>query len=592
MNYHEEEILGKAYDARLMKRLLKYLRPYRLQVICAIGLLLLFAFGEIVGPYLVKTAIDKKISQNDMGGLAVLAGIFLAVSIIQFFVGYVQKVLTGWIGQAVMYDLRMAIFSHIQRLPLSFFDRNPVGRLVTRTTNDVESLNNMLSAGVVTIFGDVFVLLGIVIAMLIMNWRLALVMFTVIPFIFYASFLFRVKVRESFRQVRTRLARINSYLQENISGMATVQIFNREKKNFDHFKQLGQGYLHAYIETVFYFAVFFPVVELLSSISIALIVWYGGSEVINGEMTLGIVVAFIQYGQRFFNPIRDLSEKYNIMQATMAASERIFKLLDAPEQVIIPVNAVKLAPASGAIEFDRVWFAYKNQEYVLKDVSFKINPGEKVAIVGATGAGKTTLIHLITRMYEPSQGTIRLDGSDIQHVNVYDLRQRIGLVLQDAFLFTGTIRDNIRLGNSDISNEAIVKAAQNVNVHPFISRLKEGYEHKLIERGSNLSVGQKQLLAFARALAYNPPILILDEATSSVDTQTELLIRDAIHKLMAHRTSLIIAHRLSTIRDVDWILVLHKGKIREVGTHKELMKKRGVYYKLYQLQFRDESISF
>jgi ATP-binding cassette, subfamily B, multidrug efflux pump len=588
LNYHEEETLGKAYDTRLMKRLLHYLAPYRFRVVWAIILLLLFAVGELLGPYLVKVAIDSKMAQHDIRGLAWIVGLFLIVNVLQFFIGYAQKYVTGWIGQSVMYDLRIKIFSHIQRLPLSFFDHNPVGRLVTRTTNDVESLNNMLSAGVVTIFGDVFVLLGIIVTMLIMNWRLALVIFTVIPFIFYASFLFRIKVRESFRLVRTRLARINSYLQENISGMATVQIFNREKKNYDTFCQLGQGYLQANLQTIFYFALFFPTVELLSSISLALIVWYGGGQVLIGHMTLGIVAAFIQYGQRFFNPIRDLSEKYNIMQSTMAASERIFKLLDAEEQIILPADAVKLKPAHGAIEFDHVWFAYKDQEYVLKDVSFKIKPGEKVAVVGATGAGKTTLIHLITRMYEPSQGTIRLDGADIQKVNVYELRRRIGLVLQDSFIFSGTIHDNISLGNDDIPHQNIVKAAQNVNAHHFITRLKGQYEYVLMERGNNLSVGQKQLLSFARALAFNPPILILDEATSSVDTGTEMLIRDAIHKLMVQRTSLIIAHRLSTIRDVDWILVLHKGEIREVGTHKELMKKRGVYYRLYQLQFREE----
>jgi ATP-binding cassette subfamily B multidrug efflux pump len=588
LNYHEEETLGKAYDTRLMKRLLHYLAPYRFRVVWAIILLLLFAVGELLGPYLVKVAIDSKMAQHDIRGLAWIVGLFLIVNVLQFFIGYAQKYVTGWIGQSVMYDLRIKIFSHIQRLPLSFFDHNPVGRLVTRTTNDVESLNNMLSAGVVTIFGDVFVLLGIIVTMLIMNWRLALVIFTVIPFIFYASFLFRIKVRESFRLVRTRLARINSYLQENISGMATVQIFNREKKNYDTICQLGQGYLQANLQTIFYFALFFPTVELLSSISLALIVWYGGGQVLIGHMTLGIVAAFIQYGQRFFNPIRDLSEKYNIMQSTMAASERIFKLLDAEEQIILPADAVKLKPAHGAIEFDHVWFAYKDQEYVLKDVSFKIKPGEKVAVVGATGAGKTTLIHLITRMYEPSQGTIRLDGADIQKVNVYELRRRIGLVLQDSFIFSGTIHDNISLGNDDIPHQNIVKAAQNVNAHHFITRLKGQYEYVLMERGNNLSVGQKQLLSFARALAFNPPILILDEATSSVDTGTEMLIRDAIHKLMVQRTSLIIAHRLSTIRDVDWILVLHKGEIREVGTHKELMKKRGVYYRLYQLQFREE----
>ena len=531
MNYGEEEILGKAYDNRLMRRLLTYLKPYIGYVIVAIILLLLSAGFQLIGPFLTKVAIDTYIAQERIDGLKIIALVYFIALLLEFGSSYVQTYLTQWIGQNIMFDLRIQIFSHLQRLPLPFFDKNPVGRLVTRTTNDVESLNNMLSNGVVSIFGDIFVLLGIVIMMLQLNWKMALVTFAVLPLIFYATFLFRSKVREAYRKVRTRIARINSFLQENISGMSTVQVFNCENKNFSRFRELNKDHLNAHLETIRYYAIFYPVVELISSISIALILWYGGIKIVNDTLTIGVLVAFIQYAQRFFQPIRDLSEKYNILQSAMASSERIFKLIDSPEQVIEMDGSNDLPPASGEIEFENVYLSYNKTDYALSDISFKIKPGEKVAIVGATGSGKTSLINLITRMYEPSQGKILLDGADTSLLNIHDIRNRVKMVLQDVFIFSGTVEDNIRLGNKGIPMERVKRAAKDVNAHNFIMRLADNYQHKLTERGSNLSVGQKQLLSFARALAFDPEILILDEATSSVDTETEILIKKAINKL-------------------------------------------------------------
>ncbi len=582
---HDDEIMGKAYDSRLMKRLLRYLHPYRWHVFTAVIILILGSVTELLLPYLTKVAIDKYIAAREIRGLALIAVIYLTVLLVQMVFGYLQTYLTQKLGQKVMFDLRNQIFSHVQRLPLSYFDQNPVGRIVTRVTNDVETLNSMLSSGVVTIFGDIFVLVGIVVIMLVFNWRLALLTFIVLPLILLTSRWFRVHVRESFRQVRIRIARINSYLQENIMGMATVQIFNREQKNFQRFEELNRDHLQAYLQTIYYYAVFYPLIELISAVAIALILWYGGLQVISGALTLGVVVAFLQYAQRFFQPIRDLSEKYNLLQSAMASSERIFKLLDTPQQVLMPQNPAALPPACGEIGFRDVSFGYNESDEVLKKVSFTIKCGEKVAIVGATGAGKTTLINLISRMYEPTHGQILLDGVDTQLMGLADLRSRVRMVLQDVFIFSGTVEYNIRLGDQSIPMERVIQAAQDVRAHEFISRLPDGYQTELSERGSNLSVGQKQLISFARALVFDPEILIMDEATSSVDTETEILLREATNRLMAGRTSLIIAHRLSTIQNVDWILVLHKGEVREMGTHEELLAARGIYYRLYQLQY-------
>lgn len=585
MTFHEEEITGKAYDSLLMKRLLRFLKPYRFKVVLAILLLIGTAAAHLVGPYLIKVAIDRHISTGDFAGLEEIVLLYLGILILSYFFTLAQVYLTQWIGQNVMYDIRMNIFSHLQNLPLSFFDKNPVGRMVTRTTNDVETLNTMLSSGIVSVFGDVFLLAGIVIVMINLDWRLALVTFTVLPLLFYASMLFRTRVRKTYRDIRSRIAKINSYIQENITGMSVVQIFGREAQNYRRFKGLNKDYLNAYLKTIHYYALFFPAVELISTLALALILWYGGIRIVSQAVTIGVVVAFIQYAERFFQPIRDLSEKYNILQNAMAASERIFTLLDTPQQVIAPPDNQELPPVSGEIEFQHVWFTYNGKDYVLKDASFKIKPGEKVAVVGSTGAGKTTLINLLTRMYEPTKGKILLDGIDITRLNVQALRSRIRIVLQNVFIFSGSITYNIRLGDLNIGQQQIEQAARDVNAHDFIQKLPHTYDTELTEGGSNLSVGQKQLLSFARALVCDPKILVLDEATSSVDTQTEQLIQQAINNLMANRTSLIIAHRLSTIRNVDWILVLHKGEIRETGTHENLIQQNGIYSRLYRLQY-------
>jgi len=585
---HEEEVLGKAYDARLMRRLLHYLRPYSADVAIAFVAITAGSAASLAQPYLMKVAIDRYIAAGRVDDLDRLAILYLVILVVAFAAEYVQTWTMQLTGQRVMFDLRMSIYGHLQRLDLKYYDRNPVGRLMTRVTSDVDALNDLFTAGVITIFGDVFALAGIMIIMIGMNWRLALVAFSVLPLIVLVTQWFRRSVRESYRVVRGLIARINAFLQENITGMATVQLFRREPLNFAKFDHIDATHRDANISSIFYYAVFYPAIEAISSLASALIIWYGGGRVMQSALTLGALVAFLQYSQRFFRPISDMSDKFNVLQSAMASSERIFKLLDEPLEVKTPERPVKRQKPVGHIVFDHVWFAYTDEEYVLQDVSFEVRPGQRVGIVGATGSGKTTLINLLLRFYDVRRGRILVDGVDIRELDLAELRGLFSLVLQDVHLFSGTIADNIRLGHSSIDDQRLKRAASAVHAEPFILRLPEGYQSAVAERGSTLSVGQKQLLSFARALAFDPRVLILDEATSSVDTETELIIRDALHVLMAGRTTIAIAHRLSTIQDMDKILVLHKGKLRESGTHQELLAHRGIYFKLFELQYKSE----
>jgi ATP-binding cassette subfamily B multidrug efflux pump len=585
---HDEDIVGKAYDARLMRRLLQYLKPYRRQVGLAFVTIIVSSVASLIQPYLIKVAIDRYITQRQMAGLDRLAALYLTVLVASFAAEFFQTWTLQLTGQRIMYDLRMAIYRHLQRLDLRYYDRNPVGRLMTRVTSDVDVLNDLFTSGVVTIFGDVFTLAGIMGVMLWMNWRLALVAFSVLPLIFFVTQWFRRNVRDSYRTVRALIARINAFLQENITGMSTVQLFRRERLNYARFETIDREHRDANIDSIFYYAVFYPAIEVVSTLATSLIIWYGGGSVIQRTLSLGALVAFVQYSQRFFRPISDMSEKFNVMQSAMASSERIFKLLDEPVAIESPAQpARRHPPAQGHIRFENVWFAYNDEDFVLKDVSFDVQPGQRVGIVGATGSGKTTLINLLLRFYDVKRGRITIDGVDVRQLDLADVRGLFSLVLQDVHLFSGTIADNIRLGNPAIDDERIKAAARAVHAEPFILRLPGGYANAVAERGSTLSVGQKQLLSFARALAFDPRVLVLDEATSSVDTETELMIRDALHVLMAERTTIAIAHRLSTIQDMDKILVLHKGQLRESGTHQELLAQRGIYFKLFELQYRD-----
>ena len=591
-SFHEEEVLGKAYDARLMRRLLAYLWPYWRQVAVALVAIVAGAAAQLAQPYLIKTAIDRFIAAGRLAGLDRLAALYFVILVGAFAAEYLQTWTMQMTGQRIMFDLRMAIYGHLQRLDLAYYDRNPVGRLMTRVTSDVDVLNDLFTSGVVTIFGDVFTLAGIMVVMLAMNWRLALVAFSVLPLIAFITQWFRRNVRESYRVVRGWIARINAFLQENITGMSTVQLFRREALNFERFDEIDKKHRDANIESIFYYSVFYPAIEAVSALAWALIIWYGGGSVLRNELTLGALVAFLQYSQRFFRPISDMSEKFNVLQSAMASSERIFKLLDEPAAIEPPAQpARRPAAAAGHIVFDQVWFAYGDQEaaepdWVLRDVSFEVKPGQRVGIVGATGSGKTTLINLLLRFYDVRRGRITIDGVDIRDLDPADLRGLFSLVLQDVHLFSGTVADNIRLGNTSIDDARVRRAAHAVHADRFIERLPGAYASAVAERGSTLSVGQKQLLSFARALAFDPRVLILDEATSSVDTETEILIRDALHVLMAGRTTIAIAHRLSTIQDMDLILVLHKGRVRESGTHQELLAQRGIYFKLFELQYQ------
>ena len=620
----DDDVIGKAYDSRLMRRLLVYLKPYKLQVGISLVAILFTALADVLGPYLTKVAVDlymtpaaatnnsfwtRHLSHNPMTGITQIAGIYFGSLIFIYVLAFIQTYLMQWTGQKVMYDLRSQIFRHIQRMHVAFFDRNPTGRLVTRVTYDVDALNEMFTSGVVSIFEDVLVLAGIVFVMLRMNWWLALLAFSVIPLIMIATQIFRKFVRESYRRIRTAIARINSYLQEHVSGMSVVQLFNREERAFQDFEKVNRQHMKAFKDAIMAYALYYPVVEILSSIAVAIIIWVGGGGVLRGVVTLGVLVAFIQYSQRFFRPIQDLSDKYNILQAAMAASERIFKLLDTPPEIVSPAMPA-VGDGSGQIEFRNVWFTYQrlddamrerlrtssapekeDVEWVLRDVSFTVEPGETAAIVGHTGAGKTTLSSLMMRFYDVQRGAILVEGVDVRDWDVQELRRRFAVVLQDPVLFTGTVTSNIRLGTERITEEEIESAADQVNVGDYIRSLPGGFHEPVREGGSTLSTGQKQLINFARALAHNPRILILDEATSSVDTDTELRVRSALTRLVTGRTSVIVAHRLSTIQTANRILVMHKGQLREIGTHQELLAQRGLYWKLYRLQYKDQEIS-
>lgn len=587
-NYHEEEALGKAYDARLMKRLLAYIRPYRWAVVVAVVLLLVLSLLHIATPYLIQVAIDDYITPGNLDGLGLLTLVFVGVLVLSSAVQFAQTWLTAWLGQKVLDDIRTQVFTHIQKLHLGFFDRNPVGRLLTRVTNDVNTLNEMFSSGVVTIIGDIFTLILIVGALLYYNWQLALITFTVVPLLVAATFVFRARVRNVYREVRLKLARLNAFLQEHITGIKVVQLFNREERTYERFNDINRDLRSAHFRSIYYYATFFPVVEIIGTLSIALLLYFGGFRIESGSLTFGELVAFITLVEMFYRPIRDLSEKYNILQASMASSERIFNLVDTQPAISSIPGARGLDRCTGRIDIENLWFAYNEPEWVLKDVTFSVEPGQKVAIVGATGAGKTSLISLLYRFYDFQKGDIKLDGRSLRDLPIEALRSHLGLVLQDVFVFSGDIAGNVRLRNEDISDEQVKEALRRVGFNRFLSRYKDGIHAEVRERGTTMSTGQKQLLSFARALAFDPDILMLDEATSSVDTETEKLIQKALDELLKDRTSIIIAHRLSTIEKADKIIVLHHGELRESGGHDELMRREGIYHKLYQLQYRKQ----
>jgi ATP-binding cassette subfamily B protein len=667
-SFHDEEILGKAYDSRLMRRLLVYLRPYWRMTLFALVAILLFGILQVVPPYLLKVEVDRYLdptaraqlpkflssflSPNPLVGITQIALVlFLPAVVLTFGLEFAQSFAMQVVGQRVMYDMRKQLFAHLQRLQMSFFDRNPVGRLVTRVTTDVDVLNDLFASGVVAIFGDIFSLFSIVVVMLKMDWKLALLTFSVLPIIVLVTAAFRKAVRESYRRIRVAIARINAYLQEHITGMPVLQLFNREERSFQEFEKINRTHMEAYKDSILAYGLFYPAVELLGMIAMAIILYLGGGMALRGLVTVGTAIAFIQYSQRFFRPIQDLSDKYNLLQAAMASSERIFKLLDTPVTITDPqpslsvvrgplsvvscpqhqdesvsattTNHRRLTTArrrlttdhgqlttdngprttdngprttdngrtAPLVEFRHVGFAYRDEQRVLENVSFSIEPGETVAVVGHTGAGKTTLTNLLLRFYDVQEGQVLFDGLDIRHLRLRDLRSNFGIVLQDPFLFSGTIASNIRLGSEWIEEQQVREAARQVGLLEFIESLPGGFQEPVKERGATLSVGQKQLLSFARDLAHNPRILILDEATSSVDPETEHWLREGLRCLVENRTSLVIAHRLSTIQNAGKIVVMHKGRVREVGTHQELLQKQGIYFKLYQLQYKDQEVS-
>lgn len=681
----EEDALGKAFDLRLMKRLLRYAKPFAAVIALCVMLLMLITATELLRPKLIQIAIDdyikgvnipmvaynqepnyKHVEQDgkyyvreteikdkatidetkvyqlikyqdgyymyqgrlnantkeiivtkkdgvyllesgnvssvvqliskeqylsfrkyDLSGIKQISLWFLATITLGFIFNYIQVYILYFTGQKIIYNMRKELFTHLQKLSLSFFDKNPVGRLVTRVTNDIENLNEMYTAVLVNLFKDIFLLVGIIAVMLKMNYKLALVSFTVMPLIIIAAAIFRLKAREAYRSVRVKLAKINATLSENISGMRIIQIFKKEDFKYWEFEDINKEHWVASMKELFVFAVFRPSMDLIYSLALALLIWYGGARVLGGALTFGVLFAFVNYIDSFFKPIMDLTEKFNILQSAMASSERVFLLLDEEEGIKNIEEPMKLGKIKGEIEFKNVWFAYKDENWVLRDVSFKIKPGETAAFVGATGAGKTSIISLISRLYDIQKGEILIDGKNIKEIDKYELRKQVGTVLQDVFLFTGDITGNIRLNSPEITEETVKEVAQYVNADRFIERLPQGYHEEVMERGATLSSGQRQLLAFARALAFDPSILVLDEATSNIDTETEILIQDAINKVIRNRTTIVIAHRLSTIQHADNIIVLHKGKVREVGNHQELLDKKGMYYDLYLLQYKE-----
>jgi ATP-binding cassette subfamily B protein len=588
-SFHEDDPLAKSYDSKLLLRLLAYLKPYKLAVVSSFLLIVVMAGLDLVGPYLTKIAIDRHITKGDANGLAGVAVLYVLVLLAAFVVRFGQVYILQMTGQRIMLDMRRQIFGHLQKLELAYYDKNPVGRLMTRVTTDVDAVNELFTSGVVTVFGDLFTLLGIMGVMLALNWKLALVTFSVLPFFFLVTNWFRKGARESFRETRRWIARINAFLQENLTGMSVVQLFRREDRNVTAFAGINRKHADANLAAIFYYAVFYPAIDILAAVAIALILLYGGGRVLAGTLTMGALVAFIQYSERFWRPISDLSEKFNILQAAMASSERIFLLLDTEPKVVALARAAAPADVAGRVAFEGVSFAYEPDQWVLRDIDLTVEPGKSVALVGATGAGKTSIISLLMRFYDVQKGRVCLDGTDVRDWDLARLRSSLALVLQDVHLFSGTIASNIRLG-SDIPDERVRAAARAVHAHRFIEALPHGFDTEVKERGATLSVGQKQLLSFARALAHDPRVLILDEATSSVDTETEMLIQDALRVLLKGRTAIVIAHRLSTIQKVDEILVMHKGRIRERGTHQQLLAERRFYWKLYQLQYKDQEL--
>lgn len=586
----EDEILGKAYDARLVGRMLRYLRPYWKLLGLSAVFLTLYTGTQLLGPYVTKIAIDRYIATGDVGGLNFLVVIYLASVLLGFVFLFAQTYTTEYTGQRAMRDLRVEIFSHLQKQDVAYFDRNPVGRLMTRTIHDVETLNELFSTGVIGLLGDACIVFGIAGAMLLLNWELALVTLSAFPLILYISKFYRRRARQVYRESRVLLARLNAILQENIAGIGTIQAFGQEGKMCGNFRRINTDYRNLLLRSIRYNALFFPLIEIFSALTIGLALWYGGRLILESALGAGVVVAFIQYIQRMYHPIRDLAEKYNIMQAAMASSERIFTLLDTEERIKNPERPRLPEKMSGVVEFQDVWFSYNPAEPVLRGISFCVKPGEKVALVGTTGAGKTSIISVLGRFYEIERGRILVDGIDIRDWNKQKLRRNLGLVLQDGFLFSGDIATNITLGDSRISRKRVMEAARRVHMASYIERLPRGYEEEVQERGATLSQGQRQLLSFARALAFDPKILILDEATSSVDSQTEALIQDALKELLTERTAIIIAHRLSTVKNVDRILVIHKGQVWEEGSHEELLARQGLYARLYELQYRAQEI--